>query len=218
MRYKVSATFSWEFDSNGTIEEASIAAREAASKMFSPSEDNCRIQVELQPIKSKCHQLVIDEYEPDEIFALICNDDQKKVFEKDGKTYAVSMNSDRYHLFKKNRFCVVCGLKGTIMVLERKAGDKNYHFNFYAIDQAGNRVMMTKDHKKAKSFGGEDCLSNYETMCSICNSLKASFPLDHETVLRMRKFRDKNIHLSKESLSKGLSLIRIGGYDYLNGQ
>lgn len=92
----------------------------------------------------------------------------------------IAMNSQRYVLFKEKGYtCVRCGLVGTYFAKERDKkkrhdGKRRYHFNLYGIDRDGFEVMMTKDHITPRAKGGLDEQSNYQPMCSECNSAKGS--------------------------------------------
>jgi hypothetical protein len=93
-----------------------------------------------------------------------------KEFEKD---IYVRTNSERYATFKKSLTCSCCGLKGQYFALEKAKNSKSYHFNLYGVDENGNEVLFTKDHIVPKSKGGENDVSNYQTMCEVCNFKKA---------------------------------------------
>lgn len=96
---------------------------------------------------------------------------QDRLYVGDGET--VNLNSQRLHLFKtKGVICVSCGLEGTYFSAEKskKGNDKSYHLNLYS----STGTLLTKDHIVAKSKGGKNCLSNYQTMCSPCNKSKGS--------------------------------------------
>jgi len=113
------------------------------------------------------------------------------------QSYYVRMNSNRYLVFQHSRFCVSCGLEGVKFVLEQHPNDTSPHFNLYGIEN-GNMILMTKDHIFAKSCGGGEHHSNFQTMCSVCNNLKGA---NHITIAGMRELRmlyDKN----KNVLSK----------------
>ena len=99
----------------------------------------------------------------------------------DGKR--VNMSSQRYQLFAtKGLSCVCCGITGSFFSLDesshiQKGAEEpilGYHFNLIALDDDGNEVLMTKDHILPKSKGGKDYLSNYQTMCVLCNLKKAN--------------------------------------------
>lgn len=93
--------------------------------------------------------------------------ESKEIF--DGEE--VKMNSLRLHTFKeKGCTCVECGRVGTHFRLQKTIKDNHYHFGLYSDDE----VEMTKDHIIPKSRGGLDSLSNMQTMCNICNSLKGN--------------------------------------------
>lgn len=96
--------------------------------------------------------------------------------------YKVKPNSLRYQTFDRNLTCVECGLKGRFLALEKclsdiggDEGDKEgqgYHLNFYALDENGKEILMTKDHIIPKSKGGPDHINNMQTMCTHCNAKK----------------------------------------------
>jgi len=111
----------------------------------------------------------------------------KEYFVK-GKTYSVKTTSQRYHVFAESLSCACCGLVGSKMMLDINFTDFERngrpHFNLYAV--WGNcHVLMTKDHIVSKRNGGKDRLSNYQTMCVLCNSAKS----DHDvTIEELRRF------------------------------
>ena len=92
--------------------------------------------------------------------------------------YLVKQQSLRYATFyQKGTTCVCCGKQGTHFKLDVERGvdpesTKRRHFNLYAEDG----TLMTKDHIRPKSLGGEDCVENLQTMCKTCNELKRSTP------------------------------------------
>lgn len=88
---------------------------------------------------------------------------------------SISIDSQRYILFGKNRCCIKCGLKGVMYALEQDVNEKSnaWHFNLYGF-RDGQEVIMTKDHIKPKSKGGKDNMSNYQTMCIDCNEEKGN--------------------------------------------
>lgn len=104
------------------------------------------------------------------------------LFEKDKKLAKVDFdgdlingNSQRYQtFFTKGCKCVVCGIEGKYFAKERHLQDKSYHLNLYAVDDNGNEILMTKDHIMPRSKGGIDDISNYQTMCKLCNEAKGN--------------------------------------------
>jgi hypothetical protein len=87
----------------------------------------------------------------------------------------VKMGSLRYQTFiKSGTQCVTCGLEASFFAKEKNNGEVSYHFNLYGIDSSGDEVLFTKDHIHPKSKGGKDLLSNFQTMCIICNSIKGN--------------------------------------------
>lgn len=104
------------------------------------------------------------------------------LFEKDKKLAKVDFdgdlikgNSQRYQtFFTKGCKCVVCGIEGKYFAKERHLQDKSYHLNLYAVDNNGDEILMTKDHIMPRSKGGIDDISNYQTMCKLCNEAKGN--------------------------------------------
>lgn len=110
----------------------------------------------------------------------------------------IQLVSQRYFLFADNHICVRCGLVGMYFAKERSAktvkvpipgtgrhklehralnGERSaWHLNMYALKVLANgqikEILMTKDHILPRAKGGLDIMSNYQTMCSICNGHK----------------------------------------------
>jgi 5-methylcytosine-specific restriction endonuclease McrA len=86
----------------------------------------------------------------------------------------VTSYSLRFHTFKESLSCFCCGRVGThfrVQATKNKKGvvnEKGYHLGLWSDDD----VQMTKDHILPKSLGGTDELSNFQTLCSICNQKK----------------------------------------------
>lgn len=94
----------------------------------------------------------------------------------------IKANSQRYQLFfTKGCKCVKCGIEGKFFAKERYPTSSRYHLNLYAIDKNGKEVLMTKDHIIPASKGGKNTLSNYQTLCIICNSAKGANIPEEET-------------------------------------
>lgn len=87
--------------------------------------------------------------------------------------YLVKTYSQRYDLFRMSTKCVQCGLEANCYVLEKMPESKAWHFNLYYIDK-DREILFTKDHIVPKSLGGKNILSNYQTMCVICNNKKGN--------------------------------------------
>ena len=125
-------------------------------------------------------------------------------------TLYVKMNSQRYHLFKKQLFCNSCGLTGVKFCLETSEKNSIYpHFNLYA-EENENEVLMTKDHIIPKSKGGKNNLKNYVTMCSVCNFLKDNKNITYDQVCILRKFWNTNItQIGKKELISKIETLRL---------
>ena len=130
--------------------------------------------------------LRIAEYEVAEILALSTVEESRRIFVHEGIEYNVKMNSDRYEVFKKSCTCVVCGLEGTKMILERHTEGVNPHFNLYGVEDS-ELILFTKDHIIPKSRGGKNELKNYNTMCVICNNIKSNFEVTNDQILAVRR-------------------------------
>lgn len=84
-------------------------------------------------------------------------------------------NSQRYQtFFTKGVVCCKCGIAGRYFRKERFKNSKRYHLNLYAVNENGIEVLMTKDHIIPVSKGGKNILSNYQTMCELCNLEKGN--------------------------------------------
>lgn len=119
-------------------------------------------------------------YTVEEVLPFIVLDKRDEGFKRDYDGDLIKMNSHRYHCFENSGCeCVSCGIEGTFFAKERsvdkhgKPTGPTFHFNLYAIDDEGNEILMTKDHIQPKAKGGKDHINNYQTMCTICNWLKA---------------------------------------------
>lgn len=87
----------------------------------------------------------------------------------------IKANSQRYQTFFTNGLtCKCCGIKGSYFVKEKDKNQSRYHLNLYAVNKDGKEVLMTKDHVIPVSKGGKNILSNYQTMCCVCNERKAN--------------------------------------------
>lgn len=153
-------------------------------------------------LKERPQKRLLGEFTVDDVMPFITSGETKKDYVCNGQTYVVRMNSQRYFVFRDSLSCVSCGLVGTKMMLEQHPGDKSAHFNLYA-EENGELVLMTKDHIRAKSVGGEDRHSNYQTMCSICNNIKASEAVSLEDLRTLRLIYNRNVRqMPKKQLHK----------------
>lgn len=91
---------------------------------------------------------------------------------EDGNEYKFKKKSLRYQLFNKSVKCVDCGIVGQYYSIELHENDTQNnrpHANLYAVNELGEKIMMTKDHILRKRHGGKDNIENLQTMCEICN-------------------------------------------------
>jgi len=186
--YKATAILIWDIELPSDIDKhsATEAARLELANFYN-AVPGVSVKVRVDKIKknkTRLHQLAV--YDS----ADVLKDTDKQDFIVEGETYKVRLNTHRYLVFKNNLSCVACGLTGTKMVLERYLNQTTPHFNLYA-EEGGQLILMTKDHIQTKALGGKDRLSNYQTMCAICNNLKGSEPLPIKGIQELRKFHDE---------------------------
>lgn len=203
-RYKVISTLIWQFDCDGDYDSCVEAAREQLERIVDcdphgEDYEGFNIQIDLAKMKDRKKIRHIKEYDMFEVFSYITQDEERIPFVVNDVSYMVRMNSDRYVLFKNNTNCVACGLKGTRMYLDLNPGDNSPHFNLYG-EENGRLILMTKDHILPKSKGGQDVLSNYQTMCSICNNLKGNYDLIVDDIRELRKLNENYDKLPKKDL------------------
>jgi len=201
MKLRATATIMWDFDTDLPYAQAMEIAKHHLDEI--PIHDNMkdvRLLIQLDKLRNKVEKVRIGEFQFDEVFPYFSNENNKKEYIVNDISYIVKMNSDRYFLFKNQSSCVSCGLKGTRIFLECLPNDEAPHFNLYGEEEE-KLVLFTKDHIKAKCFGGKNELSNYQTMCSICNSLKAYSNLTVDAVKSLRNLYNKNKNkLTKKKL------------------
>lgn len=103
-----------------------------------------------------------------EVFDWIENNPRRIYWEKDNYT----INCKRAKIFyKKGLTCVNCGVKGKFFALEKDKGG-GIHLDLYGLID-DEEVLITIDHIIPKSKGGVNKIINYQTMCKICNEMKA---------------------------------------------
>lgn len=175
--------------------------------------DDLQIRHSVQKYKIKKGKIVIGEVDPNEVFPYITLESKKNNVKREyilnEVSYSVKMNSQRYFVFKNNPSCVACGITGTKCFLETHHNDQHPHFNFYAVDEDGSLVLMTKDHIQSKSSGGSNSLSNYQTMCVVCNNLKGSARLSIENIQKLREiYKENKPILSRPKLAQMIESAR----------
>lgn len=102
--------------------------------------------------------------------------------------YTFKTGSDRLVLFKKNNKCVCCNLIGNKFLLQIEDNHYSPHLNLYNDD-----ILFTKDHILPKKLGGKDHISNYQTLCLVCNQLKAHYLVKLNTLKEAKKMLDENV-------------------------
>lgn len=153
--------------------------------------------------KTESKRQFVKEYDLNHLFEML-GVVNFKIYEVEGKSYKVKINSQRYFLFRECSFCVCCGLQGNRLLLEaNNDNEETAHFNLYG-EKDEELILMTKDHIKPKSKGGKDNHSNYQTMCSICNSLKGHINLNLTQLIDLRKYYDSIKNESKGTIHNKL--------------
>ena len=105
------------------------------------------------------------------------NKEYRKRYEFDGDM--MKPWSLRYFTFiVKGIKCSHCGIEATHFYKEKAHPNEPYHFNLYGVNEKGEEVLFTKDHRNPKSKGGSDKLKNFVTMCYPCNQFKSDTPLE----------------------------------------
>ena len=202
MKYRSSIIVTVEFDTDEV--DAKSFIRQQLNALLPPHYEFAVYTVQ----KIRLPNQILGEFDPDEVLQYVNDPSGKHEFRIEDKIYTVGMNSSRYQLFKDHRTCEACGLTGVKMLLELPPGAKQPHFNLYAIED-GKLVLMTKDHKRAKSKGGEENKTNFQNLCSVCNMLKGSSRLSVESVTKLRKiYNDGRRGLSKKHLTARLRKAR----------
>lgn len=104
--------------------------------------------------------------------------------------FRVRTNSSRLECLKRNPTCVQCGVEGIFWMLQSQeqvgAPADRAHLNLYAYVQLPYRrpgapsalyknglILMTRDHIVPRSHGGDSSQQNLQTMCTVCNHMKA---------------------------------------------
>lgn len=109
-------------------------------------------------------------FELDEVLPYVPNKWISKI-RKEYLWYNVKMSSDRLLVFTQNISCVECWRTWTHFILESHLENDIPHFNLYSDDG----ILMTKDHIIPVSKGWPNTISNYQTMCKICNERKSNY-------------------------------------------
>jgi len=211
-QYKVITTLTWKFESEDSHQECLEHAKRQLDSILDVNPlgeefDGFSVQVDLARMKQRKRLVHLGEFAPDEVFPYVTEEESKRDYRVGEQVFQVRMNSDRYAVFKANRMCVACGLIGEKMVLDINPGDQSPHFNLYGVEN-GRPVLMTKDHILAKSRGGTDELSNYQTCCSICNNLKGAYDLTVEQVKELRLLWNNEEKLPRKELRDLLNKTR----------
>ena len=89
----------------------------------------------------------------------------------DYKDKILFVDLKRLEVFRDNRVCVNCGLEGNLFAIQISGRMGCWHINMWH-KSSKNEMLFTLDHVLPKSKGGNDDISNLQTMCSKCNQEK----------------------------------------------
>ena len=198
MRHDVRAVIRWKVRSNQTRDEIERIATETILRALSSS-DIPRFDVRVSSTHSREDSRVVKEMSWRDSVERIYRSKNSLPVKDRQKTHQAKMNPQRFFLFRENNFCVCCGAEGDRLLVEMRDADKSPHLNLYAGGLDG-LTLMTRDHIQPKSLGGCDHLSNYQTMCSVCNSLKGHSNIRLSELASLRRFYDANRGKPKQEL------------------
>ena len=202
--FRAQAVVAWEFE----LEDSSAARQHASEQIQKMLPEPFKL-VRLSNVDGKRryhNRMTLGEFAIEDVLPYVTQTETKRVYVAGKQQYLVRMNSHRYFVFKANLKCVVCGLLGVKMLLEKHPKDKSPHFNLYG-EEDGQLVLMTKDHIHPVAGGGKNELSNYQTMCTICNNLKANGFFKLDDILQLRMLHNANKHLQNKSGRAQLSKL-----------
>lgn len=110
----------------------------------------------------------LESYTIEEVFKWIEENPKRIYWDKDN----YSINTRRAKVFhKKGVICVNCGVEGMYFALEKDKGG-GIHLDLYGLIHE-EEVLITIDHIVPKSKGGLNKIINFQTMCKLCNEMKA---------------------------------------------
>lgn len=198
MIHEVRAVVKWRSRSNLPKEEIERLATDTLLRALSSAEIP-RFDIRVSSAHSREDYRVIREMSWIDSVDRIYRSKNSLPVKDRNKSYQAKMNPQRFFLFRENRFCVCCGVEGDKLLVEIRDADKSPHLNLYANGMDG-LTLMTRDHVQPKSLGGCDHLSNYQTMCSVCNSLKGHSNIRLSELKRLRKFYDAHRGKPKQDL------------------
>jgi 5-methylcytosine-specific restriction endonuclease McrA len=200
MKFEVRARVRWKVNSNTTEQELRDKSFRDIVKVFQDCNlPKLDVSVSVIRIKDPNETIKIKSFHWDHIVEEIRRTKNNFRCSHNGVDYVAKMNSQRYFLFRENNRCVCCGIVGNKVYLEKSPNDVSPHFNLYG-ERDNQLILLTKDHIKPKSLGGKDKHSNYQTMCSICNSLKGHANISVHNLSKLRSIYDKNRGADKRHL------------------
>ena len=194
-RTKISGSFALSLETDLSENEIKSIVQSNLSKLF-PNSSLSHLSIKIKQSDKLLGKLDIEETFKT-IEAFLTNPNSKPEEEKfhkiplvyNNEEYKVRVMPRKFYVFRRNLSCVCCGIKANTLMLE--LGKKNNsHLNLYA-ESNEELILMTLDHVHPKSKGGNNDMSNLQTMCTQCNTLKSHSNISLDKLRRLRKIYDK---------------------------
>ena len=113
-----------------------------------------------------------------------------------GQFFRVKMSGQRMSLMGREQECACCGHTGVLFRLE-SSGCYQPHFNLYGAHESG-LILMTMDHIKPRSSGGNTLPDNLQLLCKICNEWKKNRPLTIEELRKGLSITDNIVEFRRQ--------------------
>lgn len=102
----------------------------------------------------------------------------------------------KINLFLKNRVCVICGREGNAFVVLKTPNSAPFmelYCGWNLKSKPEQCRKLTIDHIFPRSLGGSDSFSNFQVMCSHCNSIKGSLIISNDHLKNVVKYWNSSL-------------------------